>query len=107
MVKNLVFKIGNNKRSVYPICVSDTIINMLIFTMTKDLGIENSVQKSIVKKIMNTAVMSTYYIFCVETRRGLTSLVTLLRAKLHIHAYIHILFLLFGCFCRSIDLLFI
>jgi len=38
---------------------SDTIL-----TMMKDLGIENSVQKSIVKKIMNIAVGSTYYTFC-------------------------------------------
>ena len=35
-----------------------------IFTMMKDLGIENSVQKSIVKKSMNIAVRSTYYIPC-------------------------------------------
>ena len=34
---------------------SDTIL-----TMMKDLGIDNSVQKSIIKKIINIAVRSTY-----------------------------------------------
>ena len=38
---------------------SDTIL-----TMMKDLGIYNSVQQSIIKKIINNAVRSTYYIFC-------------------------------------------
>ena len=38
---------------------SDTIL-----TMMNDLGIEKSVQKSIIKKIMDIAVRSTYYIFC-------------------------------------------
>ena len=37
---------------------SDTIL-----TMMKDLGIDNSVQKSIIKNIINIAVKSTYYIF--------------------------------------------
>ena len=35
-----------------------------ILTMMKGLGIDNSVQKSILKKIINIAVRSTYYIFC-------------------------------------------
>ena len=38
---------------------SDTILNMM-----NDLGIAKSVQISIIKKIMNIAVRSTYYIFC-------------------------------------------
>ena len=38
---------------------SDTIL-----TMMNDLGIEKSVQKSLIKKIMNIAMRSTYYIFC-------------------------------------------
>ena len=44
---------------------SDTIL-----TMMKDLGIENSAQKSILKKIMNISVRSTCYIFAIETRRN-------------------------------------
>ena len=35
-----------------------------ILTTMKDLGIDNSVQKSIIKKIINIEVRSTYYIFC-------------------------------------------
>ena len=38
---------------------SDTILNMM-----NDLGIAKSVQISIIKKIMNIAMRSTYYIFC-------------------------------------------
>ena len=38
---------------------SDTIL-----TMMNDLGIAKSVQISIIKKILNIAVRSTYYIFC-------------------------------------------
>ena len=38
---------------------SDTILNMM-----NDLGIAKSVQISIIKKITNIAVRSTYYIFC-------------------------------------------
>ena len=38
---------------------SDTILKMM-----NDLGIAKSVQISIIKKIMNIAVRSTYYIFC-------------------------------------------
>ena len=38
---------------------SDTIL-----TMMEDLGIDNNVQSPIIKKIINIALQSTYYIFC-------------------------------------------
>ena len=40
----------------------------IILTMMKDLGSYNSVQKSIIKKIINIAVRSTYYVFCCRNK---------------------------------------
>ena len=38
---------------------SDSLLHMM-----KELGIDNSTQKVIIKKIMNIAVRCTYYVFC-------------------------------------------
>jgi len=63
---------------------SDTIL-----TMMNDPGIDNSVQKSIIKKIINIAVRSTYYIFCRRNNTWPTQPCYTFKSKIA-YSYIHI-----------------
>ena len=77
---------------------SDTILNMM-----NDLGIAKSVQISIIKKIMNIAVKSTYYIFCRRNKTWTESALLHFQEIACIFMHSYIIFFLFYFFCLQIN----